>query len=159
MDSANPIGEIKQDSAIQNYITILCADWDKTHPPIRWWQRWKRPSFTKATAFVLLALDDLVAYADEAIDTTGADKKATVLWAIRKIFQYVGKGALPVCLRPFAPQIMEIIIFGIISPFIDWMIDKYRNGAWKKQKASELAALWEKQAPLAAAQLACRKAK
>ena len=154
MDNANPVGQIKQDSAIQNYVTILRAEWDQTQPKRNWWQFWKRASFVSVTKFLLKALDDLIAYVDEVVDTNGADKKATVIWAVGEIYDYIVKEAMPVILKPFAPQIKDIIVNGVISPAIDWMVDKYRNGNWRKPKASELAILWEKQAPLAAAKMA-----
>lgn len=143
MEQTNPIGEVKADSAVENYIAIVCAQWDETNPKRKWWQFWKRTSFVRVTNFLLKALDDLIAYVDEVIETSGADKKATVIWAVEKIYDYVVREAMPVWLKPFSPQIKDIIINGIVSPAIDWMVDKYRNGAWRKPPATELAALWE----------------
>lgn len=142
-DTANPIGEVKIDEAIENYVQIMAAEWDETKEQIPWWKFWKRMSIVRVTDFLLKSLDDLIAYVDQIIDTSGADKKATVLRSLEMIYDYIVKEAMPIWLRPFAGGIKRIIILDVLSPAIDWIVDKYRNGTWRQPDATELAAQWK----------------
>lgn len=139
---ANPIGDVKVDETIENYVQVVVNEWDQAKVDYPWWKIWKRRSMVAMTKFLLKALDDLVAYVDEVIDTSGADKKATVLRAIEMIYDYIIREAMPIWMRPFASKVKSIVILDIISPAIDWMVEKYRHGDWRKPPAEELAAQW-----------------
>lgn len=139
----DPVGDPVQDDAINDFVKVKMAEWDETREQIRWWQVWKRISFTPVTNFLTQALDDLIAYVDDYIDTKGADKKATVLIAIGTIYDYIAAEALPVFLKPFAGSIKNYVINEVISAMIDWIVDKYRNGDWRKPEASLLAEEWK----------------
>lgn len=144
----NPVGEAKIDSAVNNYVAIMSAAWDKDGDKIPWWKFWKRKSLVRITQFLLAALDDLVAYVDQ-LDLSGMDKKATVLVAISFLYDYVVKEALPIWAKPFAGRIKTYIINTMISATIDWIVEKYRNGIWvKKQDAGQMTALWAKEASM-----------
>lgn len=147
-DTANPIGEVKIDEAIENFIQIMSAEWDEAREVIPWWKFWKRMSIVRVTDFLLKSLDELIAYVDYVIDTSGADKKATVLRAIETLYDYTAREAIPILLRPFAGKIKSIIILDVLSPAIDWIVDKYRNGTWRKPDATELAAQWQLKAQM-----------
>lgn len=147
-ENANPIGEAKLDEAIDGYIEIMAAKWDAGKAKVAWWKVWTRTKlgFNHVTDFLLEALDELIAYVDEWVDTNGADKKATVLNAISKLYDYVIKEAMPIWMRPFSPAIKTYIINGVISSAIDWIVDKYRNGDWRKPTQEEVIAQWQVQA-------------
>lgn len=145
-DVSNPIGTVIDDEAIDNFITIMKSLWDEEKESVPWYTPWRRISFTKVTNFLTQALDDLIAYVDDYIDANGADKKATVLNAINILYDYVVREAIPMVLRPFSASIKEYIINDLISSSIDWIVDKYRNGDWRKKDTAELKALWAVQA-------------
>lgn len=139
---ANPIGETKADEAIDGYVQIMAAEWEEAKEKAPWWKFWKRISFVQVTDFLLKALDDLIAYVDEWVDTDGADKKATVLDAVSNLYDYVIKEAMPIWMKPFAGPVKNYIINEVLSPAIDWIVDKYRNGDWRKPTQEEVVAQW-----------------
>jgi hypothetical protein len=141
-DTANPIGEVKIDEAVETFVKVMSAEWDDARELIPWWKLWKRMSMVRVTDFLLKSLDELIAYVDQIVDMHGADKKATVLRAVEMIYDYIIKEAMPIWLKPFAGRIKKIIILDVLSPAIDWVVDKYRNGAWRQPEATELAAQW-----------------
>jgi hypothetical protein len=61
----------------------------------------------------------------------GPDKKATVLAAIDHLYDFVGREAVPVLLRPFASKIKNYIIYTLVAASIDWIVNKYRHGEWR----------------------------
>jgi len=138
---ANPVGTAYVDENIDNFVSIMSAEWDAAKEGIPWWAFWRRISFTRVTTFLLGTLDELIAYVDDTLDA-GPDKKATVLDAIDRLYTYVVAEALPIWLKPFAGIIKNYIVNEVMSPAIDWIVDKYRNGDWRKKTAPELAAQW-----------------
>lgn len=144
---ANPIGEVKLDENIELYVQALNAEWEEQREGIPWWKFWKRITFTPVVDFLLKALDELIAYVDDVLES-GADKKATVLRAVEMVYEYIVKEAMPIWLRPFAGKVKEIVILQVISPAIDWMVDKYRNGDWRKKDAEEVIAQWQLKAQM-----------
>ena len=141
-DVSNPIGTPIQDEAIENFITVMASIWKEETEDIPWYKPWKRISFTKVTDFLMKSLDDLIAYVDDYIDANGADKKATVLDAISRLYDIVVQEAMPVFLRPFSASIKNYIINDLIATAIDWIVDKYRNGEWRKKDSAEIREMW-----------------
>ena len=140
-DEANPIGQVVEDSAIDNYIKELMKEWDESKETVPWYKLWYNISMSRVTNFIMDALDDLVCYIDGVVGQ-GADKKATVLAAVEKIYDHVIKEALPFPLKPFAGYVKDYVINHIISNAIDWMVDKYRAGAWRMKDENKVQALW-----------------
>lgn len=146
-DVANPLGEVQIDEAIDNYIKILVAEWEESKENTPWWKFWQRLSMVRVTDFLLKSLDDLIAYVDQIIDL-GPDKKATVMAAVSQVYDFVVREALPIWLSPFASRVKNIILEEVISPAIDWMVAKYREGVWNPTPAAELAAQWQLKAQM-----------
>lgn len=144
-DVSNPVGAVIQDEGIENFIVVMSANWDEQKEASPWWKIWKKISFSKITGFLLKALDDLIAYVDEFVDVSGPDKKATVLNAIGRLYDYIVIEAMPVWMKPFSKSIKNYIINDLVSTAIDWIVDKYRHGDWRKKNASELQLLWSHQ--------------
>ena len=144
-ESANPVGEVKMDEAINGYVKLMAAEWDAGKESVAWWRVFTKAkvNFHHVTDFLLKAIDELIAYVDEWVDTNGADKKATVLAAVSTLYDYVIKEAMPIWMRPFAGTIKNYIIDGMISTAIDWIVDKYRNEEWRKPTQKELVAQWK----------------
>lgn len=146
-DVANPVGEVQIDEAIENYIEVLKGEWDESKEHTPWWKFWQRLSMVRVTDFLLNSLDDLIAYVDQMIDL-GPDKKATVMEAIGKVYDFVVREGLPIWLSPFASRIKPLVLQEVISPAIDWIVAKYRASDWVPTPAAELAAQWEVKAQM-----------
>lgn len=137
----DPVGNEIQDGALEVFIQNMKKTWDETHETARWWQFWKRVNFKAVTNFLLKCLDDLVAYMIEK-NIPGADKKATVLVTLEKIYDYAIAGLLPIYLRPFATPIKSFIFNVVLSASIDWIVEKYKNGNWRPKPVEEVVAQW-----------------
>ena len=129
----NPIGAIQKTEEFEEKIIALSSDWDEKIKTIneKWWNL-NKTRISIATIFLLSSLDELIIIADEVIYSGGADKKATVLYGIDKLYNYISLEALPIWLRPFATVIKQYVIYTLVSNFIDYIVGKYRNGNWNK---------------------------
>lgn len=128
----DPIGQVHEVSEILEYVNALTKEWDKIRGNIPAWQFWKKSyaGMHKATQFLLQSVDGLVMLVDDMIEL-GPDKKATVLHALNVLYEYVVREAVPIYLRPFAGRIKDYVIYTLASSAIDWMVGKYREGAWR----------------------------
>ena len=134
--TANPVGVPQQVDKIDTYVQIKIDEWKeaKQENAIRWWQFWKDGTMLHAGVhFITDALDVLIAHAEEAVPR-GPDKKATVLAAASILYDYVIREAIPIWMRPFAGKIKQIVIYTIMSSTIDWIVSKYRDGAWNQNE-------------------------
>lgn len=137
-----PIGNVVKDSQLNFFIETMKKLWDTTKVKSSWWRIDKKVNLTFATNFILKALDDLIAYVDKMDGVPGSDKKATVMWTISCIYDYVIKEAMPIWLRPFASAVRNYILNHLISSSIDWIVSKYRNGNWNAKTTDEVEAQW-----------------
>lgn len=127
-DNANPVGIPHKLDEIEEKIRFYCSLWDAQKNSRH--MRVPKINLSVVTNFLLAALDDFV-ITISAVVISGPDKKATVLNAIDKIYEYVVREALPIWLRPFAGVIKQYIVYVLISNAIDWMVSKYKSGSWK----------------------------
>lgn len=134
---SDPIGVVHNLSQFEEKISYFKLKWDKEikSNPNAFYKSWL---FTKINLniiinFILQCLDEFILTADGLIEK-GPDKKATVLYAIDKIYEYILKEGLPIWLRPFAAPLKKYIIYVLISNIIDWMVMKYKNKQWNKIK-------------------------
>lgn len=138
----HPVGQVIDDEHISRFVETMKTLWDSTKEKVEWWKFWKRVSPVPVTNFLLKCLDDLIAYVDQIVDASGEDKKATVLNAIGRIYDYVVREAMPLCLVPFSGVIRAYIINTLASAAIDWMIQKYRHGNWRPKPVEEIQSQW-----------------
>lgn len=135
-ETVNPVGTVHEISSIESYLNGLALLWDSQNiQDTSWWKSWKKLGMTqmiKITNFLIKALDDLIALVDDELGD-GADKKATVINAIGRLYDYIAKEAMPVWMKPFSIPVKTFIIDTLISSLIDWIVDKYKNGEWRKQ--------------------------
>lgn len=137
-EAPNPIGDAHEISEIETQLVALADQWDAQISEVQFkWYYWLMPwkwgrtvSLFVVTDFLLKSLDVLINLVDEHVDL-GPDKKATVLSAIERLYDYVIREAMPIFLRPFAGVVKNYIIYTVISVAIDWIVDKYRNGSWR----------------------------
>ncbi len=142
---SNPVGEPLENDDIATYVEIVKSEWDvqmQDSVKAPWWKFWTKISMTPITNFMLGALDDLIAYVDQVVDTTGPQKKATVLAAVGQIYDYISKEAFPVWFAPFSATIRTYVLDHVVATAIDWMVQKYRNGDWRKKDIAEIQSLW-----------------
>lgn len=134
-DGPHPIGEPKSLPEVEAFLNKAADQWDQEGAVeiARWWQIWKwgrKVNLNRVTKFLLMCLDELISIVDEFVDN-GPDKKATVLFAIDRLYEYVIKEALPIWLKPFGGYVKQYIVYTLISNAIDWIVYKYKNGAWR----------------------------
>jgi hypothetical protein len=82
--------------------------------------------------FILNCVDDSINKA-ENLPIDGVSKKAVVISVIYAIYNIVVSKNLPIYLKPFDSIIKIIIIQFIISNIIDFIVDKYNRGEWRKE--------------------------
>lgn len=138
---SNPIGKIHSDQNLENFVITMSNVWDKQREIVPWYRPFKKIQLTKVTNFLIHVLDDVVAYVDH-LEIGGPDKKATVLRVIELLYDHVIKEAMPFWLKPFANQIKQRIILELVATALDWIVEKYRNGEWRKKDPEILAAQW-----------------
>lgn len=131
----NPVGEAQEIKEIDNLVNALAITWDEKKESTEkksWWMFWKssKLGLVAVTNFLLVALDNLVNYIDDKLES-GPDKKATVLASVEKLYDHVIKEAMPIWLKPLSPSIKNLIINVVLSSSIDFIVDKYRNGNWR----------------------------
>ena len=136
-DDPNPTGDVYEVDVVEERLTKLMEEWDEETKgeAAPWWQFWRwgsRIGLTKVTDFLIRALDQIINIVDDVIDV-GPDKKATVLDAINRLYDYVAVQAIPIWLRPIAGTIKNYIVNTLISNAIDWIVEQYNNGSWKNK--------------------------
>jgi len=123
----------EQVNAVEDYVNALAEEYvavAKEKAP-RWWEFWKRiPStrFHQVTQFILKSLDGLINFVEPMIPA-GEDKKAVVLAATAKLFDFAVREIMPIWLRPFLPAIKAFIMNFVVSNAIDFLVGKYNQGA------------------------------
>jgi hypothetical protein len=138
VDKPKPIGEIYNIPELEVKLVTLTEQWDKElekDNASKWYKPWtwfRKANLTRVTNFLLFSLDEFIQLVDNVIEL-GPDKKATVLFAISRLYDYIIKEAMPIWLKPFAGKVKDYIVFTLISSAIDWIVDKYRKGEWRKE--------------------------
>lgn len=130
-EGLKPLGIAKEVAGLKEYIDDLLKTWDEKYKEVKSsWMPKIQMDLVKVTKFLLNCLDGLILFIDRLVDN-GPDKKATVLAAIAILYDYIIKGALPIWMLPFATKVRQFIIYTLISTAIDFMVSKYKEGAWK----------------------------
>lgn len=130
-ENADPVGKPHQIDSVERMVEELKKVWDDRVSSKSFWGG---VSLSKVTNFLLYCMDGLVtAVADSVI--SGPDKKATVLAAIERLYDYTVREALPIWMRPIAGPIKSYVINVLISSAIDWVVMKYKSGSWQSKSA------------------------
>jgi F0F1-type ATP synthase membrane subunit a len=141
-DHADPVGSVvgvpEIELKLQQYIQIWI---DSNSNTKSFWVQ--KPNLSKVTNFLLLAIDDFVSILIK-VSIPGPDKKATVLEAVNRLYDFTVKEALPFWLKPFASVIKNYIIYVLISNSIDWIVAKYQTNKWKPIETSALERIFKK---------------
>lgn len=143
LDTTNEIGKVTPDSGIETYIKMMIEAWNESlKATASWWKKGK-VTFIAVTKFLLTALADIILYLGES-PMPSADKKATVINAIGRLYDGIVFAAMPVWLKPFAPLVRKIIIGQVIPAVIDFFVEKYNTGSWNKKDPQTIAKLFGK---------------
>ncbi len=119
---------------IDKKIIEAIDEWDAnlTTTEVSWILR-RKATIIKAVLYIIRWTDVFINLVEGQIEN-GPDKKATVIRAIGLIFDYSAKESLPFFLKPFSGYIKKFIVDTVVSGFIDFVVNKYNNGFWKKTK-------------------------
>jgi hypothetical protein len=128
---ANPVGQPYD--VLDEQIVILKQEWDasKVEEPRKWWEFWKVGSVMEVVSYLTNCLDKFITAIDGFSDLSSEDKKATVLRAIGKIYDYIVREAMPFWLKPISGKIKHFIINVVISYAIDFIVGKYHALEWR----------------------------
>lgn len=132
-DNANPVGTAHVIKEVEQRLQFYRDLWDARVARRSFWG--PRVSLSSLTNFLMVALDDLVIAVGSYV-ISGPDKKATVLDAIDRLYDYTVREALPIWIRPFAGPVKNYIVYVLISNAIDWMVAKYQSGNWRRDETS-----------------------
>ena len=128
-ENANPIGKHQVVESVEGLLSLYMRLWDESK--IRK-SAWARFDSSKITNFLMRALDDFIVAVDSS-NILGEDKKATVLFATERLYDYIIREAMPIWMVPFAGAVKNYIIYVLVSSAIDWIVSKYKDG-WKPRK-------------------------
>lgn len=110
--------------------------WDEQNPePKSWWSK-NQVYITKVTSFLIFCTDGLVQLA-QTFAAAGPDKKIAVLAILAQLFDYLAVKAFPFWLTPFVPLIKQIVIGIVISNLIEFIVAKYKEGAWNMENKND----------------------
>lgn len=135
-EKANPIGNVHFVYELEQKITQYIELW-KDNKNKTFWK--SKIDFSKITNFLLFALDDFITTISP-VAISGPDKKATVLDAIDRLYDFTSKEVLPIWLLPFAGVIKNYIVYVVVSNAIDWIVMKYQS-EWRVEKKTNA---WDK---------------
>jgi hypothetical protein len=123
-ETANPVGRPQFVESVESLLVFYMRLWDeaKTRRSI-----WSKFDSSKITNFLMRALDDFIVAVDNS-DILGKDKKATVLSAADRLYDYIVREAMPIWLVPFAGVVKQYLVYVLISNAIDWIVSKYKDG-------------------------------
>lgn len=82
--------------------------------------------------FLLYCIDDSI-QTTQSLQIPGAEKKVIVLSIIWEVYSIVISKNLPIYLKPFDLIIKTIVVQLIVSKLIDFIVDKYNRGTWRKE--------------------------
>jgi len=134
MTEINQLGQVQEIPQVHEKVMLLVEKWDTTTESVQtsWWQIGAASvNFKNAAKFLLDCVDELVSLVEIYIQS-GKDKKATVLFAIALLYDYIVARALPIYLRPFASSIKNFVIGVLVSELVNFIVSKYRAGSWKE---------------------------
>lgn len=132
-DYADPVGVAHKIDAVETKLDFYKRLWDSQWSRRRMWV--PKVGLSRLTNFLMVALDDFVVLVSE-VAIPGHDKKATVLEAVDRLYEYTVREALPIWLRPIAAPIKNYVVYVLASNAIDWMVTKYKSGSWKAAETS-----------------------
>lgn len=131
----NPVGVPQKVHALEVKVDELLNIW-KSENPIRdgffGFLSKAKVGFNKICIFLINSLDEFIQIVDDKLGD-GADKKATVMIYVEKLYDEIVVASLPAFLKPFNKTIKRFVILVVISGTIDFIVSKYRDGSWRNK--------------------------
>lgn len=127
-ENANPVGVVHRMAEIEEKLSKYCGIWNEYKSKSFWGSKSSR---SRLTHLMLVALDDFVMTV-AVVSIPGPDKKATVLDAVDRLYEYTAREALPIWARPLAEPVKHYIVYVLASYAIDWIVEKYKAGKWRE---------------------------
>ena len=128
-ETADPVGKPQVVESVEALLESYMRMWDETKKRRSAWVRFDS---SRVTNFLMKALDDFIVAVDSS-SILGEDKKATVLDATDRLYEYIVREAMPIWMMPFAGVVKQYIIYVLVSSAIDWIVSKYKEG-WSSRK-------------------------
>jgi hypothetical protein len=125
-EQADPVGKPQVIESVESLLDLYMRLWDENKNKK---SAWKSLDATKITNFLMKAVDDFIVAVD-ASSILGKDKKATVLLATDRLYDYIVREAMPIWMVPFASVVKRYVVYVLVSNAIDWIVSKYKDG-WK----------------------------
>lgn len=116
---------------INSYIDFRKSVWADTYEATPWWAIWRTTPVLYMTTFLIDSLDQLIQHFGTFAEMAGADKKKFVMAAIGELYDHLSARCFPLWLKPVSPLLRALILNQVISPSIDWIVAKYKEGNWK----------------------------
>lgn len=116
---------------IENYIGFRKQMWAAAFEDTPWWAIWRTTPVLYMTQFLIDSLDQLIQHFGAFSEMAGADKKKFVMTAIGELYDHLSARCFPLWLKPVSPLLRALILNQVISPSIDWIVAKYKEGNWK----------------------------
>ncbi len=119
-------------NSIDAFLMNLKDEWDAENQANAkaGWFAVNRVRLVSGTVFIIRSLDRMIQFVEDLIPE-GKDKKAAVMMVVGNLYDYVVVEAFPMWMKPFSPAIRRIIVEVVVASVIDFVVGKYRNGAWK----------------------------
>jgi len=121
---------------LQVFLEEAKQKWDSENPQPKSWFDKNKAYIVKTTIFLIGITDNLINLVETFL-LKGPDKKIAVLAIATQLFDYVASKAFPIWISPFIPVIKQIVISIIISNMIEFIVSKYKEGAWKWENKTD----------------------
>jgi uncharacterized protein YigE (DUF2233 family) len=72
-------------------------------------------------------LDQLIPYFAQFNDVPGVKKKELVMIAMGELYDFLSSSCFPIWLKAVSPMLRALVLNQVISPSIDWIVEKYKN--------------------------------
>lgn len=118
--------EIDFPELIQRYIEFRKNVWVDSIEATPWWAVWRTTPILSMTKFLIQSLDQLIPYFGQFKDMPGSKKKELVMIAMGELYDFLLASCFPVWLKAMSPMLRAIILSQVISPSIDWIVEKYK---------------------------------
>jgi hypothetical protein len=119
-------------NSIEAFLVNLRTEWDEENAANEkaGWFATSRVRLVAGTVFIIRSLDRMIQFVEDLIPV-GEDKKAAVMMVVGNLYDYIVVEAFPIWMKPFSSSIRKIIVDIVVACVIDFIVGKYRAGAWQ----------------------------
>lgn len=114
-------------SLIEKYIAYRKSVWTDSIESTPWWAVWRTTPVLSMSKFLMQTLDQLIPYFAQFNDVPGVKKKELVMIAMGELYDFLSFSCFPIWLKAVSPMLRGVVLNQVISPSIDWIVEKYKN--------------------------------